>query len=97
MQSLTELAHVASGSNLHHEDLDWLHLILADWQVISDLAAADLVMWVKTNDGRFLSVAHARPATASTVHLDDVVGMYIQPTRQEPLQEALDSKQVIRQ
>ncbi len=96
MQSLTELAHAASGSNLHHEDLDWLHLILADWQVISDLAAADLVMWVQTHDGRFLSVAHARPATASTVHLDDVVGMYIQPTRQEPLQEALDSKQVIR-
>ncbi|MDO5049756.1 MAG: histidine kinase N-terminal domain-containing protein [Actinomycetaceae bacterium] len=96
MQSLTELARAASNSNLRHEDLDWLHLILADWQVISDLAAADLVMWVKTHDGRFLCVAHARPATASTVHLDDVVGMYIQPTRQQPLQQALDTHEVIR-
>lgn len=96
MQSLTELARAASGSNLYHEDLDWLHLILADWQVISDLAAADLVLWVKTHDGRFQSVAHARPATASTVHLDDVVGMYIQPTRQEPLQKALDTQEVVR-
>ncbi|MDO5729630.1 MAG: sensor histidine kinase [Actinomycetaceae bacterium] len=96
MQSLTEFARTAAGANLYHEDLDWLHLILADWQVISDLSAADLVMWLPEPGGRFLSVAHARPATASTVHLEDIVGMYIQPTRTEPLQQAMDTQQVIR-
>ncbi|MDO5035121.1 MAG: sensor histidine kinase [Actinomycetaceae bacterium] len=96
MQTLTDLAHAAARSNLHHEDLDWLHLILADWQVVSDLAAADLVMWVRTYDGRYLSVAHARPATASTVHLDDVVNMYIQPSRQEIFDQAMETRTVIR-
>lgn len=96
MQSLTDIVRSASGSRLSAEDLDWLHLVLSDWQVMSDLAAADLVMWIPTTDGRFLSVAHARPATATTVHLDDVVGMLIQPTRAQLLAEAMESKAVTR-
>lgn len=96
MQTLTDTAQEAVGSSLDQKDLDWLHLVVADWQVVSDLAAADLVLWVRTKEGRFLSVAHARPATASTVHLDDVVDMYIQPSRQALLQQAMDSGEVIR-
>lgn len=94
MHTLTDLAQAAARSNLHHEDLDWLHLILADWQVVSDLAGADLVMWVRTHDGRFLAIAHARPATASTIHMDDVVDMYIQPSRQTLLEEAMETRQI---
>lgn len=96
MQSLTDIALAAAGSDLTEADLDWLHLVLADWQVMSDLAAADLIMWIPTDDGQFLSVAHARPASAATVHLDDVVGMNIQPTRAALLSEAMRTQQVTR-
>ncbi len=96
MQSLTEIAQTHSTTPLTHADLDWLHLILADWQVMSDLAAADLVMWLPTDDNRFLSVAHARPATASTIHLDDVVGMYASVMRAKILAQAVASGTVIR-
>ncbi|WIK63671.1 sensor histidine kinase [Gleimia hominis] len=95
MQSLTELAKGPLGDSLTHEDLDWLHLILADWQMLSDLAAADLVMWLPTRDGRFQAVAHARPSTASTVHMDDVVGLYVQPTREAWLRQAMEAQQVL--
>lgn len=35
MQSLTEFARSVADETLLPEDIDWLQLILADWQVIS--------------------------------------------------------------
>ena len=43
------------------EDLDWLHQLIADWQVIADLSVSDLVLWARTQTGRFVTVAHSRP------------------------------------
>ncbi len=28
-------------------DVDWLHMLIADWQLIADLAVADLLLWVR--------------------------------------------------
>ncbi len=97
MQSLTEFARSVADETLLPEDIDWLQLILADWQVISDLAAADLVMWQPTRDQRFVAVAHARPATTSTVHFEDVVGMYAASTRASMLEAAFASQTVIQE
>ena len=44
MRSLMQLAEEASSTPLLEQDIDWLHLLLADWQVLADLAAADLVL-----------------------------------------------------
>ena len=44
MRSLMQLAEEASGQPLSEKDIEWLHLLLADWQVLADLAAADLVV-----------------------------------------------------
>ena len=44
-------------------DLDWLHQLIADWQVIADLSVSDLMLWIRTDTGRFVAVAHCRPAT----------------------------------
>src|SRR5690606_4036534 len=55
-------------------DVEWLHLLVGDWQLISDLAFADLVLWLPTRDGRWVAIAQARPSTGATVHYDDVVG-----------------------
>jgi two-component sensor histidine kinase len=55
-----------------------LQRIVAEWQLLADLAFADLLMWVPLHttgppEG-FLCVAHVRPTTGPTVHPEDVVG-----------------------
>ena len=64
---------VARHSDLAPTDVEWLHLLVGDWQIISDLAFADLVLWLPTDDG-YTAIAQARPSTGATVHYDDIVG-----------------------
>ena len=96
MRSLMQLAEEASSTPLSEQDIDWLHLLLADWQVLADLAAADLVLWLPTDDGRFIAAAHCRPATSTTVHVDDIIGLYLPAAREIDLRRALQTGQVVR-
>src|SRR5690625_7866444 len=65
---------IEKHGNLSAQDAEWLHLLVGDWQVISDLAFADLVLWMPDREGDFVALAHARPSTGATVHHDEVVG-----------------------
>jgi two-component sensor histidine kinase len=65
---------IAQNGNLSQAEIDWLHLLIGDWQVISDLAFADLILWLPTRQGEFVALAQARPPTSTTVHQEDVVG-----------------------
>ena len=96
MRSLMQLAEEASSTPLSEQDIDWLHLLLADWQVLADLAAADLVLWLPADDGRFIAAAHCRPATSSTVHLDDIIGLRLPAAREVDLHRAIQTGQVVR-
>ncbi|GAA1172607.1 histidine kinase N-terminal domain-containing protein [Nesterenkonia xinjiangensis] len=68
--------------HLHPGDADWLHALVADWQMLSDLAFSDLVLWFPhtaegfvTAEGRsYIALAQARPSTTQTVVHRDVVG-----------------------
>ncbi len=37
---------VAKHTELGQADLEWLQLLTGDWQLLSDLSFADLVLWV---------------------------------------------------
>ena len=37
-------------AELDQADLEWLHLLVGDWQLVSDLSFADLVVWVADLD-----------------------------------------------
>ena len=66
---------VQRHAELGQADLEWLHLLVGDWQLVSDLSFADLVLWVPDREGRsWFAVAHCRPSTGATVYYDDVVG-----------------------
>ena len=91
-----QLAEEASSTPLPDKDIDWLHLLLADWQVLADLAAADLVLWLPSDDGRFIAAAHCRPATSTTVHVDDIIGLHLPAAREIELRRAMQTRQVIR-
>ncbi len=80
---------VTRHADLTPADVEWLHLLVGDWQVISDLAFADLVLWVRSHDGSFLAVAQARPSTGATVHYDDVVGSTAPDGQRPQLDRAL--------
>ena len=81
---------IGSHGALSAQDVEWLHLLVGDWQVIADLAFSDLVLWLPDVEGGFLAVAHVRPATGPTVHYEDVVDTRAPDGVRETLQQALD-------
>ncbi len=87
MSTLSDLA--TRHASLDAADLEWLHLLVGDWQVISDLAFADLVLWLPTEDGDFIAIAQCRPSTGATVHYDDVVGSHAPDGQRPQLQRSL--------
>ena len=82
-------------ADLSSSDLDWLHQLIADWQVIADLSVSDLVLWARTATNRFVAVAHCRPSTGSTVHLEDVIGRRMPAAREAMAVEAFESAQIL--
>jgi two-component sensor histidine kinase len=60
-------------------DIEWLHLLVGDLQLLADLAFADIVLWVPSADDSFVAVAHARPSSSATLFYRDFVGQTIKP------------------
>ncbi|MCT2591838.1 PAS domain-containing sensor histidine kinase [Streptomyces sp. N2-109] len=86
--------HTALGD----PDLKWLHLLVSEWQLLSDLSFADLVLWVPTRDGtRYVSVAQMRPNTGPTSYQDDMVGHLVPRGRRPLLDAALDEGRIVRE
>ncbi|MBO4209888.1 PAS domain-containing sensor histidine kinase [Micromonospora echinofusca] len=76
MSTLRDLAE--EHTNLRPADIDHLHRVAGDWQLLSDLSFADLLLWVPVdNDETFLCVAQVRPTTAPTAYQDDQVGRIV--------------------
>jgi two-component system, sensor histidine kinase PdtaS len=56
-------------------DVEHLHRLAGEWQLISDLSFADLLLWVPVGTGdEYVCVAQVRPTTAPTAYQDDQVG-----------------------
>lgn len=93
MSTLSSLTN--KYGTLTNEETDWLHLLIGDWQVISDLSFADLVLWLPTFDGQFIAIAHARPSTGATVYTHDVVGRMVPEDFAALVHGAYESKEII--
>ena len=58
---------VRSRTDLTETDLEGLHALLGEWQILADLSFADLVLWVPGRGGSgFIAVAQVRPTTGPT-------------------------------
>ena len=96
MSSLTEL--VRAHSDLDSEDVAWLQLLLADWQIIADLSFADLVLWLPDRDGSgYWAVAQMRPTTGPTAYVDDLVGAFVAKGRKPLIDSAHEHQRVARE
>jgi len=94
--SLNEV--VRHYTDLGEADLDWLHLLVADWQIIADLSFADLVLWVPDRDGHgFWAAAQMRPTTGPTAFVDDLVGAFVPRERRPLLDAAYDQGRIARE
>jgi two-component system, sensor histidine kinase PdtaS len=94
--SLNDL--VRQRTALTEDDLEWLHLLVADWQLLADLSFADLVLWVPTVEGaRYVAVAQMRPTTGPTAYLDDIVGTEVRRGSRPMIDAALDEGRIVRE
>ena len=93
----TRCAHVIMGAcqrsatspgtstSLSAPDLEWLHSLVSDWQLLADLSFADLILWVPLRapagalSSGWVAVAQMRPTTCPRSYPDDLVGTVLGP------------------
>jgi len=93
VSTLSDLVH-AQG-RLNDADVEWLHRLAGDGQLLADLASADIVMWIETADGSFMAVAHSRPSGAATLFYRDIVGEKVRPQWRTQVQSAFESGEIV--
>jgi two-component sensor histidine kinase len=83
---------------LDDADLEWMHSLVSDWQLLADLSFADLILWIPLKDGSgWIAVAQMRPTTGPTVYHDDVVGTIIDRGERELIDTAWDERRICRE
>ena len=96
MASLTDL--VRAHTDLGPDDVAWLQLLQADWQIIADLSFADLVLWLPDRDGSgFWAGGQMRPTTGPTAYVDDLVGTFVAAGRRPHLDAAYAESRLVRE
>jgi two-component sensor histidine kinase len=93
VSTLSDLV-LAQGRSSEAE-VEWLHLLVGDWQLLADLAFADIVLWVPSEDSSFVAVAHARPSSSATLFYRDFVGQGIKPEWESQVTEAFQSARIV--
>ncbi|CAB4883874.1 unannotated protein [freshwater metagenome] len=84
------------------EEIHTLRELVADWQLLSDLSFADLVLWVplRKDDASwptgYIAVAHIRPTTAATVFAHDLIGDEISWGERFYIDQALSHGEIVR-
>ncbi len=78
-----------------------LRELIADWQLLSDLSFADLILWVPIRKDMkmwptgHVAVAHIRPTTAATVFTNDVIGDEVMWGGRARIDSALSSGEIV--
>jgi two-component sensor histidine kinase len=97
--SLTDL--VLNQTDLDAQDLEWLHALVSDWQLLADLSFADLVLWVPLkNTGiieAWVCVAQMRPTTGPTAYPDDLVGKHAPAGKRGLIDVAWRERRIVRE
>jgi two-component sensor histidine kinase/PAS domain-containing protein len=96
MSALSDL--LASQTQLDQHQTAHLQHLVGEWQLLSDLSFADLLLWVPTaSEGEFLCAAHCRPTTGATAYLRDRVGERLSGNRAAALRVALVEARIFRE
>jgi two-component sensor histidine kinase len=93
VSTLSDLVYAQGRSS--EADVEWLHRLAGDGQLLADLAFADIVIWVPTEDDSFVAVAHTRPGGAATLFYRDIVGDRVRPQWHTQVREAFHSARIV--
>ncbi|MDZ8274499.1 histidine kinase N-terminal domain-containing protein [Microbacterium aquimaris] len=93
MSTLSDLVYSQGLSD--DADVEWLHRLAGDGQLLADLAFADIVIWVPTSDDSFVAVAHARPSGAATLFYRDIVGDRVRPQWRTQVRDAYRGGEIV--
>ncbi len=91
MSTLRNLA--TKYSTLGEDEIQWLDLMAPDFPLLADLSLGDVVLWVPTEDGNYIAVAHSRPAGSITLFYRDVIGDVLRPDWRDVVDEAMQTRQ----
>jgi two-component sensor histidine kinase len=96
MSTLLEL--LTEHTDLPLDDVAHLQRLVGEWQLLSDLSFADLLLWVPAGDGeQFLCVAQVRPTTGPTAYQDDHVGQRQRASEATPQLVAMQEGRIFRE
>ena len=76
---------LARRAQIAPADLDYLHSLVSDWELLADLSFADLTLWAPLSaENSWVALAQVRPTTAPTALPHDVVGS-VRSSGEQPL------------
>ena len=87
---------LATRPDFDDRDREWLHHLVADWQVVADLSFADLLLLIKNGEGRYVVAEQCRPSTMVTLRADDIVGKVVPEDQTAELDAAMEGEGVYR-
>ncbi|MFB8387861.1 sensor histidine kinase [Microbacterium sp. NPDC055910] len=93
MSTLSDLVYAQGRSSA--ADVEWLHRLAGDGQLLADLAFADIVIWVPTRDDSFVAIGHTRPGGAATLFYRDIVGDHVRPQWRTQVREAFQTARIV--
>ena len=101
MPTLTDLVRLRT--DLDDADLEWLHSLVSDWQLLADLSFADLVLWVpqhaedESPPTGWVAIAQMRPTTGPTAYPADLVGAVVRTGRRGLIDVAWRERRIVRE
>jgi two-component sensor histidine kinase len=103
MSALTDT--LAARTALSDAQVAHIARLVGEWQLLSDLAFADLLLWVPVSiaaaeagsEPAFLCVAQCRPTTGPTAYQHDQVGVLLRGARVAPLRTAYSEARIFRE
>ncbi len=95
MSLLHEL--VGERAQLPRGAADHLARLVGEWQLLADLAFADLLLLVPDGTGRFVVVAQMRPYTGQTLYQEDQVGRSLSGEEAPAATKALAERRIVRE
>src|ERR1700744_3392668 len=94
MSALTDL--LVARSTLTDDEVTHLQRLVGEWQLLSGLSFADLLLWVPLSDGSLLCAAQCRPTTGPTAYVNDQVAVTVRGDRATSLNIARAEGRIFR-
>lgn len=96
MSVLSALASL--HTDLSDGAIDHLHALLGEWQLLSDLAFADCLLFAPTRDGdSYIVLGQVRPYPAQTLYVEDMVGSIVDARTRVRIGAALNERRIVRE